>query len=102
MPGGGGGVGRGPKKVSLPKIDLQFRAPLISVMFFLRKIFLMWVGGSGRRAQAAIPIPPPARGNGKPWPERNPNVMPIWKTSSLPDGHRFHHCLILQGAKVHC
>ena len=27
------------------KIDLQFQAPLVSLFFFLRKIFLMWAGG---------------------------------------------------------
>ena len=42
--GGGGGV-RGQKKVCVPKIDLQVRAPLINFIFFLRKNFLMWVGG---------------------------------------------------------
>ena len=41
---GGGGV-RGQKKVCVPKIDLQVRAPLINYIFFLRKNFLMWVGG---------------------------------------------------------
>ena len=40
----GGGV-RGQKKVCVPKIDLQVRAPLINFIFFLRKNFLMWVGG---------------------------------------------------------
>ena len=40
----GGGV-RGQKKVCVPKIDLQVRAPLINFIFFPRKNFLMWVGG---------------------------------------------------------
>ena len=40
----GGGV-RGQKKVCVPKIDLKVRAPLINFIFFLRKNFLMWVGG---------------------------------------------------------
>ena len=45
-PGGGvGGWVRGQKKVCVPKIDLQVRAPLINFIFFLRKNFLMWVGG---------------------------------------------------------
>ena len=46
--GGGGGLGgwvRGQKKVCVPKIDLQVRAPLINFIFLLRKTFLMWVGG---------------------------------------------------------
>ena len=44
----GGGVGgwvRGQKKVCVPKIHLQVRAPLINFICFLRKNFLMWVGG---------------------------------------------------------
>ena len=40
-----GGWVRGQKKVCVPKIDLQVRAPLINFIFFLRKNFLMWVGG---------------------------------------------------------
>ena len=40
-----GGWLRGQKKVCVPKIDLQVRAPLINFIFFLRKHFLMWVGG---------------------------------------------------------
>ena len=43
--GMGGWVGQRPKKVCVPKIDLQVRAPLINFIFFLRKNFLMWVGG---------------------------------------------------------
>ena len=42
----GGWVVRGPKKVCVPKIGLTFPAPLINFSFGLRKIFLMWVGGS--------------------------------------------------------
>ena len=34
-----------PKKVCVPKIDLQHRALLIGFIFLLRKKFLMWVGG---------------------------------------------------------
>ena len=41
----GGGGGQRPKKVCVPKIDLQVRAPLINFIFCLRKNFLMWVGG---------------------------------------------------------
>ena len=40
-----GGGGQRPKRVCVPKIDLQVRAPLINFIFFLRKNFLMWVGG---------------------------------------------------------
>ena len=42
---GGGGWVRGQKQVCVPKIDLQVRASLINFIFFLRKNFLMWVGG---------------------------------------------------------
>ena len=42
---GGGGGSEAKKKVCVPKIDLQVRAPLINFIFFLRKNFLMWVGG---------------------------------------------------------
>ena len=41
-PGGGGGQA---KKVCVPKINVQFGAPLINFIYFLRKTFLMWVGG---------------------------------------------------------
>ena len=75
--GGGSGWVRGQKKVCLPKIDLQFRAPLINPIFLLRNNFLMWVGGSragSGGAQAAIPLPPtPPPGNGKPWPAPSPS-----------------------------
>ena len=59
---GGGGV-RGQKKVCVPKIDLQVRAPLINFIFFLRKNFLMWVGGwvgqPKSRGANLTPLPPP-------------------------------------------
>ena len=49
--GGGGGswlvggwVG-GQKRVCVPKIDLQFRAPLINIILFRRKCCLTWAGG---------------------------------------------------------
>ena len=49
-PGSGvGGLVRGQKKVCVPKIDLQMRAPLTNFIFFLRKNFLMWVGGGAER-----------------------------------------------------
>ena len=65
--------GEATKEVRVPKIDLQSRAPLINFIFFLRTIFLMWVGGwvggSGGGSQAVIPPPSPP-GNGEPWPGR--------------------------------
>ena len=33
------------KKVSVPKNGPKFPTPLISFIFYRRKIFLMWVGG---------------------------------------------------------
>ena len=38
---------RGLKKVCVPKIGLKLPAPLIGIIFCLRKIFLMWVGRPG-------------------------------------------------------
>ena len=59
----------------VPKIDLQFRAPLINFIFFLRKNFLMFVGaGFRRRSPGCHPPPPPAAGNGAPWPVHVPGV----------------------------
>ena len=47
----------------VPKKRPQFLAPFINFFFFVRKIFLMWVGrwvgGSGGGAQVAPPLPPP-------------------------------------------
>ena len=59
-PRGGGGVQR-PKKNCVPKIGLQFPAPLTNFIFCLRKIFLMWVGGLAR-------APNNPRGVTKQWP----------------------------------
>ena len=58
---GGGGWVRGQKKVCVPKIDLQVRAPLIHFIFFLRKNFLMWVGGwvGQAKSRGANLTPPP-------------------------------------------
>ena len=60
--GGGGGWVRGQKKVCVPKIDLQVRAPLINFIFFLRKNFLMWVGGwvGQPKSRGANLTPPPS------------------------------------------
>ena len=58
LPRGGGGGVRGQKKVCIPKIDLQLRAPLTS--FLLRKIFLMWLGGYvGQAEEPRLQSPPP-------------------------------------------
>ena len=65
-PGGGGGGSEAKKKV-VPKIDLQIRAPLMNFIFFLRKIFLMWVGGwVRRRSPGCHAAPPPRVRKGKP------------------------------------
>ena len=50
-------------------MDLQFRTPLMSFIFFPETFSDVggWVGGSGAGAQAAIPPPPPP-GNKKLWP----------------------------------
>ena len=71
--GGGGWLGGSEaKKICVPQIDLQFWAPLISFIFFLRKRFLMWVGGwMGQAEEPRLPSPPPPPGNGKPWPRRS-------------------------------
>ena len=60
LPGGGGG--RGQKKVCVPKIDLQIRAPF-DKSHFVPEEQLSDVGGGlgfGEGAQAAVPPPPPA------------------------------------------
>ena len=59
--GGAGGWVRGQKKVCVPKIDLQVRAPLINFIFFRRKNFLMWVGGwvGQPKSRGANLTPPP-------------------------------------------
>ena len=64
----GGWVGglEAQKKVCVPKIDLQFRAPLINCIFFLRNNFLLQVSGWVRRRSPGYHFPPPH--NGKPWP----------------------------------
>ena len=68
---GGGGWLEAKQKVRAPETDLQCRVPLMNCFFFLRKNFLMWVGGwvggwVGRRSPGCPPPPPP--GNGKLWP----------------------------------
>ena len=58
------------KKVCVPTIYLEFRAPLINSNFFRRKILLMWVGGrggGGGLAEEPSPPPPPPSGTGKWW-----------------------------------
>ena len=62
--GGGGGGVRGQRKVCVPKFDLQFRAPLINVLSYPRKNFVMWVGGWGVRRKSpgchsSPPLPRP-------------------------------------------
>ena len=49
------------KNVCVPKIDLQFRAPSIKFIFFLRKTFLMWLygGGGGQAEEPGLPFRPP-------------------------------------------
>ena len=69
----GGGGSEVKRQVCVPKIDLQYRAPLITFIFFLREKFLMWVGGGGgirRRSPGchSTPSAPPPSGNGKPCP----------------------------------
>ena len=49
---------RGQKNVCVPKIGLKFPAPLINFIFCLRKILLMWVGGSVGRGWPSPPPPP--------------------------------------------
>ena len=59
-PWGGQRGSEAKKKVCVPKMDLQIRAPLIHFIFFLRTIFLMWVGGWIRqRSSGCYPPPPP-------------------------------------------
>ena len=59
---GEGRGARGKKFFYVPKMDLQFRAPLINFNSSLRRNFLMWAGGwvGGPR----LPSPPPP-GKGK-------------------------------------
>ena len=68
---GGGGWLEAKKKVCVPKIDLQFRAPLRNFTFLLRTHFLMWVGWV-RRSPGCHPPPPP--GNAKPCPRAVPSI----------------------------
>ena len=68
LTGGGGGVRGKKKKVCEPKIDLQFRAPLINFIFLLRTN-VSDVGGIGLGGQAEeprLPFRPPS--NAQPWP----------------------------------
>ena len=48
------------------------KGPCDELLFFLRKVFLMWVSGGGGGAQAAIPPP----GTYKPWPGPGPLLVP--------------------------
>ena len=71
--GGGWGLAQRPKgKGYGPELDLQFRALSINFSCFLRRIFVMRVGGWVRRrspgCRSAPPPPQPPSGNGKPWP----------------------------------
>ena len=59
-PGGGvGGWVRGQKKVCVPKIDLQVRAPLINFIFFEEKFSDVggWVGQPKSRGANLTPPP---------------------------------------------
>ena len=63
--------GGGGQRPTINFVHLQIRAPLINFTFFLRKNFLMWLGGwVRRRSPCSHPPPPLAHGNGKPWPGR--------------------------------
>ena len=60
--GGGGGWVRGQKKVCVPEIDLQVRAPLINFIFFPEEKFSDvggWVGQPKSRGANLTPPPPP-------------------------------------------
>ena len=63
---GGGGGGQRPKKVCVPKIDLQFWGPLIHFIFFRRKI--SGVRGWVRRRSPGCHSAPAPSGNAKLWP----------------------------------
>ena len=49
------------KEVFVPKIDLQFRGPLINFIFFLRKFFSHVDGGvgGGQAEEPRLPFRPP-------------------------------------------
>ena len=63
--GGGAGWVRGQKKHCVPKINLQFRAPLINFIFPSEKFsdVGMWVGGSDWSLGCHPSV------SGKPWPD---------------------------------
>ena len=86
--GGGGRGSQAKKKVCVRKIDLQFRAPLMHFIFFLRKKsprFLMWVGGWVGQAEEPSPPPPPR--------------APVTLSRGLP--RPFRHCHRPPGLQVH-
>ena len=60
--GGWGDGSEAKKNFCVPKIDVQFRAPLIIFISSPRKNFLMWVGGWARQrnpgCHSATPPPP--------------------------------------------
>ena len=56
-----GGWVRGQKRVCVPKIDVQFWAPLIDLIFLPQESFLMWVGGWAGQAEEPRLPPPPQR-----------------------------------------
>ena len=87
-PGGGGGGVRGQQKVCVPKVDLQFRSPLMIFIFCRRKFFLMRVGGRGSCGGARAAIPPLPPFNNKPWPGRG-----IWR----PHKHMHTHAHFIRG-----
>ena len=59
-PGGGGGAEA--NFFCVPKIDLQFWAPLINFIFFPSRNFPMFVGGGARRrSPGCYSAPPPPR-----------------------------------------
>ena len=59
---------KGQKHVYAPKSTFNFGLFLINFIFFLRKMFLMWVGGwSGVEKLGCHSAPPLPMGTGEPW-----------------------------------
>ena len=56
-----GGWVRGQKKVCVPKINLQFQAPLINSICSPRNNFLTWVGGWVTWSSGRPKTPPPPK-----------------------------------------
>ena len=61
-------VGQRQKKFGVPEVDLQVWALLINFIFFLRKKFLVWVGGWGGGGRNPPPLVLLRKGlGGAPW-----------------------------------